>query len=152
MKRWIPFALIIVAAVLAIVVAERRRIATKASPQAVLSLAGDAEREISHAPLDLDNLSDADEIRIGDELVRSYESALRSNQQSDSEKQAEAYIQQVGNAVSAHAKRRLPYRFHYVPKRSFVNAFALPGGHIFVGEGLLKLMKSEDALAAVLGH
>lgn len=55
MKRWIPFAFIIVAAVLAIVLAERQRIATKASPQAMLSLAGDAERELSHAPLDLDN-------------------------------------------------------------------------------------------------
>ena len=33
-----------------------------------------------------------------------------------------------------------------------MNAFALPGGHVFVGEGLLRLMRSEDALAAVLGH
>lgn len=152
MKRWIPFTLIIVAGVLAIVLAERQRIATKASPQAVLSLTGDAERELSHAPLDLDNLSDADEIRIGDELARSYESVLRTNPQSDSEKRTEAYIQQVGDAVAAQAKRRLPYRFHYVPRASFVNAFALPGGHVFVGEGLLKLMQSEDALAAVLGH
>jgi predicted Zn-dependent protease len=39
-----------------------------------------------------------------------------------------------------------------VARPSFVNAFALPGGHVFVGEGLLKLMQSEDALAAVLGH
>ena len=33
-----------------------------------------------------------------------------------------------------------------------VNAFALPGGHVFVGAGLLELMDSEDQLAAVLGH
>ena len=33
-----------------------------------------------------------------------------------------------------------------------MNAFAIPGGHIFVGQGLLNLMQSEDALAAVLGH
>ena len=33
-----------------------------------------------------------------------------------------------------------------------VNAFALPGGHVSIGEGLIKLMQSEDALAAVLGH
>jgi predicted Zn-dependent protease len=152
MKRWTPFAFIIVAAVLAIVLAERQRIATKASPQAMLSLAGDAERELSRAPLDLDHLSDADEIRIGDELALSYESGLHSSQQSDTEKQTEAYIQRVGDAVSALAQRKLPYRFHYVPRASFVNAFALPGGHVFVGEGLLKLMQSEDALAAVLGH
>jgi len=28
----------------------------------------------------------------------------------------------------------------------------LPGGHVFAGQGLLSLLKSEDALAAVLGH
>jgi predicted Zn-dependent protease len=33
-----------------------------------------------------------------------------------------------------------------------VNAFALPGGHVYVGGGLLALMDSEDELAAVLGH
>jgi predicted Zn-dependent protease len=33
-----------------------------------------------------------------------------------------------------------------------VNAFALPGGHIFIGKGLISLMDSEDELADVLGH
>ena len=33
-----------------------------------------------------------------------------------------------------------------------INAFALPGGHIVVGEGLLDLMTSEDELANVLAH
>ena len=33
-----------------------------------------------------------------------------------------------------------------------INAFALPGGHVYVGGGLLQLMDSEDELAAVLGH
>jgi predicted Zn-dependent protease len=46
----------------------------------------------------------------------------------------------------------LPYRFHYVPDSNFINAFALPGGHVFVGAGLMDLMDSEDELAAILGH
>ena len=33
-----------------------------------------------------------------------------------------------------------------------MNAFALPGGHVFIGQGLMTLMDSEDELAAVLGH
>jgi predicted Zn-dependent protease len=33
-----------------------------------------------------------------------------------------------------------------------VNAFALPGGHVFIGQGLMQLMQHEDELAAVLGH
>jgi predicted Zn-dependent protease len=61
-------------------------------------------------------------------------------------------VQEVGARVAAHATRKLPYRFHYIPQGDFVNAFALPGGHVFVGEGVLRLMQSEDALAAVLGH
>ena len=34
----------------------------------------------------------------------------------------------------------------------FVNAFALPGGHVYIGAGLMAQMDSEDELAAVLGH
>jgi predicted Zn-dependent protease len=70
----------------------------------------------------------------------------------ESDAKVEEYLQKVGSVVSAHARRRFPYQFHYVPEPKFVNAFALPGGHVFVGEGLLELMNSEDALAAVLGH
>ena len=33
-----------------------------------------------------------------------------------------------------------------------INAFSLPGGPVYVGEGLLDLMTSEDELASVLGH
>jgi len=33
-----------------------------------------------------------------------------------------------------------------------VNAFALPGGHVFIGKGLLDLMDTEDELANILGH
>jgi len=39
-----------------------------------------------------------------------------------------------------------------VPSKGMINAFSLPGGPVFVGEGLLDLMTSEDQLAAVLGH
>jgi predicted Zn-dependent protease len=33
-----------------------------------------------------------------------------------------------------------------------INAFSLPGGPVYVGEGMLDLMTSEDELAAVIGH
>ncbi len=51
-----------------------------------------------------------------------------------------------------HARRKLPYQFHYIPDGNFINAFALPGGHVFIGAGLIARMKSEDELADVLGH
>jgi predicted Zn-dependent protease len=46
----------------------------------------------------------------------------------------------------------LPYKFHVIPNGSLINAFALPGGHVFIGKGLLDLMSSEDQLAFILGH
>ncbi len=45
-----------------------------------------------------------------------------------------------------------PIRFISCPIRSMINAFSLPGGPVYVGEGMLDLMTSEDELAAVLAH
>jgi predicted Zn-dependent protease len=39
-----------------------------------------------------------------------------------------------------------------MPQKYLLDAFALPGGHVYIGQGLLALMDSEDELAAVLGH
>ncbi len=101
----------------------------------------------------LDRLTDADEIAIGNALAKEVSAALSiSATASSSHSAKEAYLQRVGTRVAAHARRKLPWTFHYVPSPNLLNAFALPGGHVFVGEGLLKLIRSEDALAAVLGH
>src|SRR5207302_9972482 len=53
----------------------------------------------------------------------------------------------------AHVSERphLPWTYHIVQDAS-VNAFAAPGGFIFVTRGLLPFVKSEDELAFVLGH
>ena len=58
----------------------------------------------------------------------------------------------VGGRVAAHAKRKLNYRFHLIGDDNLINAFALPGGHVFIGQGLVDQMTSEDELAFVLGH
>lgn len=153
MKRWIPFGAIILLGVVAIFFAERHSVGTRPSPEAVLSMAAEGEHELSRIPANLDRMSDEDEIRIGNELAHSYQSRWQpSDQQKHEASLTEAYIQKVGTTVAVHARRKLPYQFHYIPEPGFINAFALPGGHVFVGEGLMKLMQSEDALAAVLGH
>ena len=43
------------------------------------------------------------------------------------------------------------YRFHVVEDKN-VNAFSIPGGFIYVNEGLLKFVESDDELAGVLAH
>jgi predicted Zn-dependent protease len=120
-------------------------------PEAALNAAADMQREISRIPARLVRLSDEEETRVGDNMTEKYLGMLRTPL-SESDAEVENYITSVGRAVSQHARRKLDYRFHYIPHDGFVNAFAVPGGHVFIGKGLLKLMKSEDELANVLGH
>lgn len=44
------------------------------------------------------------------------------------------------------------FQFHVLADADTVNAFALPGGQIFITYGLLKLLKSDDEIAGVLAH
>ena len=63
-----------------------------------------------------------------------------------------AYVARVGRRVAAVSDRpRLDYAFTVLDS-DVVNAFAAPGGFIFVTKGLLERMESESELAAVLGH
>jgi predicted Zn-dependent protease len=62
------------------------------------------------------------------------------------------YLQSVGAAIAAKTERpNLPWTFRAVDDPS-PNAFALPGGFIFVTRGLLDLMNNEAELASVVGH
>jgi len=62
------------------------------------------------------------------------------------------YIDRLGQRLAAHSPRtRITYSFQ-VADMPEANAFALPGGHIYVSRGLLALVNTEDQLAAVLGH
>ncbi|HUF82496.1 MAG TPA: M48 family metalloprotease [Burkholderiales bacterium] len=55
-------------------------------------------------------------------------------------------------ARSVAAKSPYRFQFHVVADPKTVNAFALPGGPIFITEGLLRLLRTEGEVAGVLGH
>jgi len=62
------------------------------------------------------------------------------------------YVESVGHALATHSPRQdVAYTFRIV-EMDEPNAFALPGGHIFVSRGLLLLVNTEAELAHVLGH
>ena len=64
-------------------------------------------------------------------------------------------IKKIGNKlVAASEARESPYRFdfHVLADPNTINAFALPGGQIFITVGLLKRLSTEDEIAGVLGH
>ncbi len=64
----------------------------------------------------------------------------------------QAYVNRVGQTLAARTERpKLPWEYHVVDDAA-VNAFALPGGFIFVTRGLLTHITNEAELASVLGH
>lgn len=62
------------------------------------------------------------------------------------------YVNRVGHWVALHTERQqLPWRFGILDSDD-VNAFAAPGGYVFVTRGLLLRMQSEAELAGTLAH
>ena len=62
------------------------------------------------------------------------------------------YVNKVGrNIISALPPQPFIYKF-YIIKEDVYNAFATPGGNIFINSGLFEAMDNEDELAGILGH
>ena len=147
--------LIILSAILALSAAalyyaQRHKTDNKVGAEGVLNALADTQREMSRVPAELTRVSDEEEIRIGNGMAENY--VARFSRMGTDDTAMQSYVTTVGIIVSGRARRKLPYQFHYIPDPSFINAFALPGGHVFIGKGLIQLMKSEDEMAAVLGH
>ncbi len=65
---------------------------------------------------------------------------------------AQALVRQIGMRMAAESERpNLPWEFHVLDDEQ-VNAFALPGGFIFVTRGIMTYMNDEAELASVIGH
>jgi predicted Zn-dependent protease len=66
--------------------------------------------------------------------------------------EAQALVRRMGSQMAAKSERpSLPWEFHVLDDAA-VNAFAYPGGFIFVTRGLLTHLNSEAELAEVVGH
>ncbi len=61
------------------------------------------------------------------------------------------YVKQVGERVAAHSESKHPLTLRVLDD-PIVNAFALPGGYVYVTRGLLAQLPNEAALAGVIGH
>ncbi len=67
----------------------------------------------------------------------------------------QAFVDNVGNKlVNNSIARETPYKyeFHLLADPNTINAFALPGGQIFITYALFSQLENEDQLAGVLGH
>ncbi len=85
---------------------------------------------------------------VGDESAR----AIAAEMGIVEDPELTAYIEAIGKRMLPYAPQRtFDYTFQIVDQAA-PNAFALPGGHIYVSRGLLTLANSEDELANVIGH
>jgi len=153
MKRavvFVIFFLILGFALAGLYWSQRRPKSAPVSANAILNMAADAQRDLSRIPMHFTRLSDEQEIAIGKELAARY--ATQTHKLSPEEEGLERYVTRVGYTVVLHAHRHLPYTFTVLPDHNMINAFSLPGGPVYIGEGMLDLMMSEDELANVLAH
>jgi predicted Zn-dependent protease len=89
-----------------------------------------------------------DEKKLGAET---YEQ-LEKNQALMKNERTLAYINRIGNRILAQsAKLPFEYRFSII-RSSAINAFATPGGYIYINRGLINLAENESQLAGVLAH
>jgi beta-barrel assembly-enhancing protease len=101
-----------------------------------------------HEPAGFNLFTPEQDVELGDlsagEIARQV-SLLR-------DERVNAYVQRLGEKVAANAPGyRFPYRFVVVVSPE-VNAFALPGGYVFVNTGAIEAAHSEGELAGILAH
>lgn len=99
----------------------------------------------------LNMLSRSDEIKMGTdskpEMLKEYGGEVKNAE-------ARAYVSNLGHQLAAQTEADnpgLPWEFTLLDS-DVINAFALPGGKVFVSKGLAEKMSNEAQLAGVLGH
>jgi predicted Zn-dependent protease len=93
-------------------------------------------------------ISEQQEIELGKQT----DAEVRSEYGVYADPALEAYVAATGAALAARTQRpNLAYHFAVLDS-PVINAFAAPGGYVYVTRGLLALTNSEDELAGVVGH
>lgn len=91
-----------------------------------------------------------DDIKVGQDAIRQMKLSGLMPREVDN-KAIQDYVTSVGQKVAAHSDLRVPLHVTVLDSKE-INAFALPGGFLFVERGLLKAAEDESQLAGVLAH
>ncbi len=127
----------------------KQKIAPSAPAQsAPASPAGDAPAVNLVKALSGGNTSDADEARIGQQIAGNLLGAAPLVRDDGLQR----YVNRVGRWVALQSERPDLNWYFGVIESDDLNAFAAPGGYIFLTKGLYKRLTSEAELAGVLGH
>lgn len=112
-----------------------------------LMLGGCATNPVSGGK-DFVMMSEPQEIALG----RSSDIEVRKQYKVYANPVLQSYVNRVGQEIAKHSHRpNLQYHFTVLDSPE-VNAFALPGGYVYITRGILAYLNSEAEMAAVLGH
>ena len=99
-------------------------------------------------PVNTAAISLSDEQTIGRETLEK----IRAIMPLVEDGEVQTYVQAVGNRITKQlGSTTYRYRF-FVINQSVPNAFAIPGGYIFIYRGLIEMMASEGELAGIISH
>lgn len=100
-----------------------------------------------HAQLNM--MSESEEVKLGSESAPRFVKEMGGE---IPDARIRQYVSKIGGQLAAVSERpQLPWEFHVVDS-AMLNAFALPGGKVFVSRGLMVRLTNEAQLAGVLGH
>jgi predicted Zn-dependent protease len=118
----------------------------------IVALAGSVLVLAMGGPLraDIFTPSIQDQIKLGDQAAAQVMRKYRVVNDERS-RRVEGVGRQLLDALPSKERGPWDYRFHVIESKE-INAFALPGGNVFVFTGLYDRIKTEDELAAVMGH
>lgn len=112
-----------------------------------LMLGGCATNPVSGGK-DFVMMSESQEIALG----RTSDIEVRKQYKAYANPALQSYVNRVGQEIARHSHRpNLHYHFTVLDTPE-VNAFALPGGYVYITRGILAYLNSEAEMAAVLGH
>jgi predicted Zn-dependent protease len=152
MARRIALIVILVAGGAVLFLLQRHKVTAPITPAPALYLVADAEREAERLPLEATQISDQEEMRVGAQMSNNV-CMTRGSHDSPELIKIRDYVSKVGQSLTPNVLRTgIHYTFCVENNPYFVNAYALPGGYVVIGRGLLSILESEDELAFILGH
>jgi beta-barrel assembly-enhancing protease len=92
-------------------------------------------------------VSEREETALGEEYAREVEREMPIVHDAT----VTSALSEIATRITASADQRVPWRFAVIDINE-VNAFAIPGGHVYVNRGLLHRARNINELAGVLGH
>jgi Zn-dependent protease with chaperone function len=90
------------------------------------------------------------DIKLGEEAIRDIKSSNLMPPEIE-DKEIVAYVQRLAETIAANSDLKVPVRVTLLNSKE-INAFALPGGFLFVDSGLIEKAETESELVGVMAH